>query len=213
MHLQSKATVIFVDSLKYLREEFDTVGGSSETRRSFFRWRGHELPNSNFSERLPTPPSLLAPGFNPIFALTTNPLASSCQSALPPVVSWFKVQFIVMSLCTCINEKKGVSCRWAREHSWVCFEGLHRTAEGCFCRHLAQPSSSAHLHKGSTIILVPKESNPACPRLLAMLDPLPFAHRADQSAVDAISKCDSGYKADKFELRSLLSIEVQSKSQ
>lgn len=97
MHLQSKATVIFVDSLKYLREEFDTVGGSSETRRSFFRWRGHELPSSNFSERLPTPPSLLAPGFNPIFALTTNPLASSCQSALPPVVSWFKVQFIVMS--------------------------------------------------------------------------------------------------------------------
>lgn len=87
MHLQSKATVIFVVSLKNVREEFDTVGGSSETRRSFLdeEVTSCQAPTSQRGYQLPS--SLLAPGFNPVFALTTNPLASSCQSALPPVVS------------------------------------------------------------------------------------------------------------------------------
>ena len=52
MHLHSKAAVHFC--WHYVRDEF-------------FRWRGHRLPSFSFSERLPTPSSLSAPGFNPVF--------------------------------------------------------------------------------------------------------------------------------------------------
>ena len=174
MHLHSKATVHFC--WHYVRDEF-------------FRWRGHRLPSSSFSERLPTPSSLSAPGFNPVFALTTNPLASSCQSALPPVVSWFKVQFIVMSLCTCIHERKGVIGpeNIPGRVLMVCAERLKDVSADILLNQAATG------FKGSTII-VPKGSNLTCPRLVTKLDPLQFAYRADQSAVDAVSKWDSCYK-------------------